>query len=87
LTVKSLQFNDTLQRIFIEFYLSLTWKDPCEKCLVRPCCSEKCEEVILFENFYFPHDSMKEKRWSAWFVLYSIVISILTVLYAFYKSI
>ena len=59
-------------RGLVDIYFTLTYKDPCKKCIVRACCSEECEEVIMTKRFLFPHTSIKEKKY--WAILYSICI-------------
>jgi len=49
----------------IEVILS---KNPCKKCLVRACCSDKCEERIYFESFILRGESLWDKKLSAWFL-------------------
>lgn len=42
-----------IKQIIIEFYVKifkiLMARDPCKKCLVRPCCNEPCEK---FEEYF-----------------------------------
>ena len=50
--------------------LGLTLKDPCKMCLVKACCSNKCEDKIYVEKLIFPYDSVKEKKMYSYIVLF-----------------
>ena len=63
-----------LKYLIDRMYVAITYKSPCKKCLVKACCSDKCEEVIVFENFYWRSDDAKYKRFCAWAIIYSICI-------------
>jgi len=61
-----------LKYFFGLLYIAITYKNPCKKCLVRACCSEKCEPVITFENFYWEHDQHNFQR----FVALTMIIAV-----------
>ena len=69
-----------------ELWQSLWLKDPCNKCLVKACCSEKCEIVIAIDNFLFPHDTITEKKRMAWVVIISILVSISSIAWMFFQQ-
>jgi len=58
--------------IFIEIILSvievILSKDPCKKCLVKSCCSDKCKERIYFETFILRGESLIYRKILVWFL-------------------
>ena len=56
---------------FDQLFVAITHKNPCKKCLVRPCCSDRCEAVIVFENFYWSYKESFFKRVLAWSIISS----------------
>ena len=70
----------------LNIYYALAIKDPCKNCIVKACCSKKCEVVIAIDNFIFPHDSLKSKKIDAWFTILSMIlagVSTITIIYRF----
>lgn len=43
--------------MIINLHKSLYKKDPCKKCLVRPCCRNECEQRIDFKLCFYPYNS------------------------------
>ena len=41
---------NSLSDIIKLFYKIFKLKDPCKKCIVKICCTEKCSEYILINN-------------------------------------
>lgn len=70
-----------IKEIGILIFSIITAKDPCKKCIVRSCCTEKCEERIYLENFILKGNKklIYTKMW-AWFIIIYIP-SVLTFLY------
>ena len=64
--------KEGLKWFFDQMYVAITHKKPCKTCLVRPCCSENCEQVVMFEYFYWRYDEMAFKRFNAWAIIWSI---------------
>jgi len=61
--------------------------DPCKKCLVQACCSDKCEERIILENFVTKGESLAKKKFFAWFMIAYIILVIGSFIYAiFFKT-
>jgi hypothetical protein len=58
--------------MFVGLHKSFYVKDPCKKCLVRPCCRNECEKLIDFRLCFYPFTD----RLSAIFMLTTIYISI-----------
>lgn len=63
--------------IFIAFFL----KDPCDKCLVKPCCSSCCSEKYKVNIITSPYESIKTKKIQAWTLLLSIIYSLIVIIY------
>jgi sulfatase maturation enzyme AslB (radical SAM superfamily) len=53
-------FIDEFLKVIITIHKMFTIEDPCESCLVKPLCNEKCKERIMLDKFLFPYDSLKE---------------------------
>lgn len=53
-------------------YVALTHKNPCKKCIVKACCTQKCERVIMFEIHYWKYDDSLFMRFSAWSIIFGI---------------
>jgi len=68
-----------------ELWQSIWLTNPCDKCLVKACCNEKCEIVIAIDNFLFPHETIKEKKYMAWLVIVSCFVSITFLVLLFTK--
>lgn len=62
-------------------------KDPCKKCIVKACCSEKCEIVVEIENACFPYGSLKEKKRMSYAILFSWICVFISVSSGILKSI
>lgn len=69
-------------------FKDLTLKHPCDKCIVRPCCTKICDETRKLEDDYlFPY-TFKERKIMAWVTLLIITIpSILIILYSIFRMI
>ena len=67
-----------LYDFILKYYTILTMKDPCEKCLVKACCSTACEYKTVLDNFIYPHSSIKMKKFVTWCwvitVIYVVVL-------------
>jgi sulfatase maturation enzyme AslB (radical SAM superfamily) len=44
--------KEFFKELFIQLYLTLTTPDPCRRCIVRPCCSEECDQRIKYYRLY-----------------------------------
>lgn len=73
----------TLKSLFHLFIYIFFVKDPCKKCLVSSCCSELCENKIIYLSYCDIEGNINHNR----FCVLSIIIVILTVLYGIIKSI
>ena len=51
-------FIDSCYNLWIALWL----KDPCRNCVVKACCSDKCEVVVEIDKFLFPHETIQEKK-------------------------
>jgi hypothetical protein len=40
--------------MFVGLHKSFYVKDPCKKCIVRPCCRNECEKLIDFRLCFYP---------------------------------
>ena len=67
-----------LQEIALLIVATLIAKDPCKKCLLRPCCTQKCEERIILENLILRGDSLVYRK----FISVVIIISVITTIFA-----
>lgn len=59
----------------------ITAKDPCKKCIVKACCTEKCEERIYIENFILKGDTLLYKKFLVWFVIIYIPSILIILIY------
>jgi hypothetical protein len=80
-----------LQTILKELAVSIVTiilaKNPCKKCLVKPCCSKYCEERVVFENFILRGDSLKNRKLFAWTFAIYIPLAILNLLFSLFEII
>ena len=56
-------------------------KNPCKKCIVQACCSERCEERTVFENFILRGETLKHQKLFAWAIAIYVPSVICTLLY------
>ena len=57
------------KEVGIIIFTIITAKDPCKKCIVKACCTEKCEERIYLENFVLKGDTIFHTKFLAWFII------------------
>ena len=52
--------------------------DPCKKCIIKSCCSDKCEERIVLENFTGYSDLwyMKFCAGAVWFAIIVMIFNV-----------
>ena len=62
-------------------------KDPCKKCIVKACCTDPCEVVVVLKNYIFPFDTLAEKKKMAWICVIGSTVSIGGVLAVFAKTV
>jgi len=74
--------------ILMEPFQLMFMKDPCKQCLVKACCSDKCEMVADMEKFFFPDRTIKEIKQTARLKVFSLCTSLLSisiVIYSLFK--
>lgn len=60
----------------------ITAKDPCKKCIVKACCTEKCEERICLENFILKGDNtLFYTKFITWFIIIYIPSILIILIY------
>lgn len=69
---------------FKTWYITVTIKNPCKKCLIKACCSENCYDRNEYERV-LGTDGQWLERLLAWFLPYLILVPILTVIFAIIK--
>jgi len=52
----------------------MTIQNPCKKCLVKACCSVKCETTIKIERLIWPHNKIVYAKISSWMIVGSTLI-------------
>lgn len=67
--------------LFVKLWGTLTIKDPCSHCIIKSCCTERCEEKIQLLNFIFPDDEIKSAKITAAGCLFALVGSSGALLY------
>jgi len=77
-----LDFKDGLVMIIGNLFL----KDPCNKCLVRPCCTEQCEHKIHVINMMLPYKSLLESKIMAGWTLFTLIISTLAFISVIFET-
>lgn len=61
-----------------EIYYTIKLKDPCKTCLVKACCSEKCEDAKFITRFIFPHSTLKDKKQMTFVSVGGILLSVIS---------
>ena len=56
-------------------------KDPCKKCLVKPCCNTYCDKKVEFNKTTYFGESLLENKIASWILfILSLMILIVTVI-------
>jgi len=74
-----------ISNITQELWYSLFLTNPCKKCIVQACCSDKCELVISIDNFIYPHEKISEKKMWAWIFIISVLLGIISTIKLVYN--
>ena len=63
----------------------LTLKDPCKECIIKACCSEKCNEYHYVQKISYPFLSLRTKK--IWIVSHLIghTSGIIILIYSIFK--
>lgn len=72
------EFIDIMVQSFYIMYQIAIAKDPCKKCLVRPCCSEWCSERKIYVRLMLGYDSMIFAKTISYFSFSSLAFSLIT---------
>jgi len=73
---EALEFKDSFMMIVAYLFL----KDPCEKCIVRACCSERCEIKVQTINMIMPHKTILYAKLFSIAILFNFLIAILVLI-------
>lgn len=71
-----LYFKDALIMLIANLFL----KDPCEKCIVKACCSERCEIKVQTINMMLPHKTILHAKVFSMTVLLIFVLAVLSLI-------
>lgn len=65
----------------------LTTKDPCKKCLVRPCCTyeSRCKEKRVINRLIYPESSISDAKFISIIYCSSIIILIMSLIFLIIK--
>lgn len=69
----------------IDFYHLLRIKNPCNSCIVKACCKTKCKDIMTFESFCYPYDSLKGKTISNILSLCAYIMILSGIIYSVVK--
>jgi len=59
---------------FIKTICTILAKNPCKKCLVKPCCSELCEVKFEYNKLCDIDGNIKMLKFSAFSILFGVVM-------------
>jgi len=65
---------------FYIMYLICIARDPCKKCLVRPCCSKLCSKKDFYIRLMLGFHSMVFAKTVAYFCFGSLIFSFITLI-------
>jgi hypothetical protein len=69
-----------MKEVTLHIIATLLAKDPCKKCLVSACCSNKCEEKVILENLIMRGDTLRSRKlFALFFAIYVPTIFIILV--------
>jgi len=70
---------------FLNIIITLFARDPCKKCLVRACCSERCEHKTHYSNFCNRDGGIIFERICAYSVIFSCIMIIVAIFTTIFK--
>lgn len=70
---------------FLHIIITLRAKDPCKKCLVKACCSERCEHRTYYLNFCNRDGGIIFERICAYAVIFSCIMIIVAIFTTIFK--
>lgn len=67
--------------LFVRLWACITVKDPCKNCLIKSCCTEKCEEKIQILNFIYPEEKEGDAKFIGVVCLIALVVPSFLLIY------
>jgi hypothetical protein len=78
-------FLNILIESFYTMYQIAIARNPCKKCLVRPCCRKICSKKEYYIRLMLGHDSMIFGKCVAYFCFGSLIISSISLIVTIFE--
>jgi hypothetical protein len=73
-----------IDSLYIMYKIAIA-RNPCKKCIVRPCCSEMCSKKEYYIRLMLGYDSMIFAKSVAYFSLSALIFSTVTLVITMFK--